>query len=121
MTKYAKVIDDTSKRCEVGLGTNAEFYRRIGMTVQEVEQAYDGNWYLAGYAPVKPEPTILEQIEALENSITARNIREAILDPEGWAATRIASINAQIEELRKQLNGPAEESDGSDDSEEEEM
>ena len=51
----------------------------------------------------KPPPTALEQIEALENSITARNIREALLDPEGWAANRIASINAQIEELRKQL------------------
>lgn len=51
----------------------------------------------------KPPPTVQEQIEALENSITARNIREALLDPEGWAAQRIASINSQIEELRKQL------------------
>ena len=59
--------------------------------------------YKDGQIIPKPPPTVLEQIEALENSITARNIREAILDPEGWAANRIASINAQIEELRKQL------------------
>lgn len=51
----------------------------------------------------KPPPTVQEQIEALENSITSRNIREALLDPESWAAQHIASINFQIEELRKQL------------------
>ena len=103
MKKYAKITNETTKECSVGLGTNAAFYRKIGMTEMDVEQSYDGRWYLAGYAPAKPEPTVLEQIETLENSITARNIREAILDPEGWAANRIASINAQIEELRKQL------------------
>ena len=103
MTKYAKITNETTKECSVGLGTNAAFYRKIGMTEMDVEQSYDGRWYLAGYAPAKPEPTALEQIHDLENSITPRNMREAILDPEGWAANRIASINAQIEELRKQL------------------
>lgn len=103
MKKYAKITDNETKECSVGLGTNAEFYKRIGMTELDVEQAYNGKWYIAGYAPAKPEPTVQEQIEALENSITARNIREALLDPEGWAAQHIASVNSQIEELRKQL------------------
>lgn len=103
MIKYAKIINEETKQCSVGIGSNTAYYQKNGMTEQDVEQAYDGNWYLAGYAPAKPEPTVQEQIEALENSITARNIREAILDPEGWAANRIASINGQIEELRKQL------------------
>lgn len=47
-------------------------------------------------------PTIQEQIDALENSITARNIREAFLGDE-YALNKIASIEAQIAELRKRL------------------
>lgn len=53
MIKYAKIIDNTTKLCEVGTGTNAEFYKSIGMTEQDVEQAYNGQWYLQGYAPKK--------------------------------------------------------------------
>ena len=54
MKKYAKVIDEETKLCEVGLGTNSEFYASLGMKKQEVEQSYTGDWYLAGYAPKKP-------------------------------------------------------------------
>ena len=54
MKKYAKVINEETKACEVGLGTNTAFYQSIGMTEQEVEQAYDGCWYVQGYAPKKP-------------------------------------------------------------------
>lgn len=48
------------------------------------------------------EPTIQEQIEILENTITARNIRSAIQGDE-FALNKIAKIEAQIEELRKKL------------------
>jgi len=48
-------------------------------------------------------PTIQEQIVALENMITARNIREAFLGDE-FALNRIATIEAQIAELRKKLS-----------------
>lgn len=65
MIKYAKVINEETKLCEVGLGTNSAFYKSVGMSEMEVEQGYDGSWYLAGYAPVKPEPTIAEQNEAI--------------------------------------------------------
>ena len=64
MKKYAKVINNETKLCEVGTGTNSAFYQSIGMTEMEVEQAYDGSWYLAGYAPAKPEPTKEEQRQA---------------------------------------------------------
>lgn len=66
MKKYAKIINEETKACEVGLGTNSTFYQSIGMTEMEVEQAYDGSWYVAGYAPVKPEPT-KEEIQALRS------------------------------------------------------
>ena len=62
MKKYAKVINEETKACEVGLGTNKAFYQSIGMTEMEVEQAYDGNWYLKGYAPQKP----LDELKALK-------------------------------------------------------
>lgn len=54
MLKYAKVVNEKTKLCEVGLGTNSDFYKSIEMTEQDVEQAWDGQWYLKGYAPKKP-------------------------------------------------------------------
>ena len=66
MLKYAKVINEETKLCEVGDGTNSAFYQSIGMTEMEVEQAYDGFWYVAGYAPEKPAPT-KEEISALRD------------------------------------------------------
>lgn len=67
MLKYAKVINEETKACEVGIGTNAEFYKSIGMTEMEVEQAYDGSWYLKGCAPEKPAPTYEEVDKARED------------------------------------------------------
>lgn len=64
MKKYAKIINEETKACEVGLGTNTKFYQSIGMVEMEVEEAYNGNWYVAGYAPAKPEPTKEEQQKA---------------------------------------------------------
>ena len=70
MLKYAKVINEETKLCEVGLGTNSAFYQSIGMSEMEVEQAWDGSWYLKGYCPEKPEPTIEEksnQVKSIRN------------------------------------------------------
>lgn len=51
---YALIINEQTKQCEVGTGTNKDFYQSIGMTEMEVEQAYNGQWFLKGYAPEKP-------------------------------------------------------------------
>lgn len=61
MLKYAKIINEQNQ-CEVGLGTNTDFYQSIGMQEMEVEQAYDGSWYLLGFAPERP----LEELKALK-------------------------------------------------------
>lgn len=63
MIKYAKIINEETKECNIGLGTNVEFYKSIGMTEIDVEQSYDGKWYVVGHAPVKPEPTEYEQMQ----------------------------------------------------------
>lgn len=54
MKKYAKIVNEKTKACEIGLGTNASFYQSIGMIEQEVEQGFNRQWYLLGYAPKKP-------------------------------------------------------------------
>ena len=51
MYKYVKFNEENGLCTEVGTGTNTEFYKSIGMTEMEVEQAYDGSYYLKGYAP----------------------------------------------------------------------
>ena len=50
---YCKYDNETKKCLEVGIGTNTEFYKSIGMIDMEVEQAYDGSYYLKGYVPTK--------------------------------------------------------------------
>ena len=51
---YAIIINEETKQVSVGTGTNVEFYKSVGMSEMEVEQAYDGSWYLKDYAPEKP-------------------------------------------------------------------
>lgn len=53
MLKYAKIINE-EKQCEVGIGTNISYYKSLGMTETDVEQAWNGSWYIKGYAPEKP-------------------------------------------------------------------
>lgn len=57
MKKYARIIDDKTKEVQIGVGVNDEYYIEIGMTLMDVEQAYNGGWYVKGYAPVEPELT----------------------------------------------------------------
>ncbi len=61
MLKYSKIINEQTKQCEVGIGTNAAFYESIGMEQMDVEQAYNGTWYLTGFAPKEPEKTYQEK------------------------------------------------------------
>ena len=61
MIKYAKIINEETKQCEVGVGTNKNFYTSIGMEEMEVEQDYVGNWYVKGYAPQKPEKVVKQE------------------------------------------------------------
>lgn len=57
MEKYAKITDENTKQVQVGVGCSDNFYIEIGMTPMDVEQAYNGDWYVKGYAPQLPPPT----------------------------------------------------------------
>ena len=105
---YAKITNEETKEVSVGLGTDVEFYKSIGMADMEVEQAYNGAWYLKGYAPQKPEPTPQEQILALEAQITDRNIRCALLGDQ-YAIDRITEIENLIANLREKIPVQGEE------------
>lgn len=61
MKKYAQIIDNKTKLCNVGIGTNEKFYKSIGMELLDVEQAYNGQWYLEGYAPSQPLEELKEK------------------------------------------------------------
>ena len=107
MKMYAKVINNETKQCEVGDGTNSAFYQSIGMTEMEVEEAYDGSWYLEGYAPTKPEPTKEEQQKARENAYRAEvdpiTCHINRLKDEEQTAEIIAEIASLIEERKAKV------------------
>ena len=104
MKKYAKIVNEETGLCEVGAGTNTSFYASIGMTEMEVEQAYNGQWYLKGYAPAKPEPTLEEQVAKLEAETgLTRVMREMVLTENSGASDYVKAKAQEIEELAKQL------------------
>ena len=67
MKKFAKILDNESKLCSIGIGTDTEFYRSIGMSEMEVEQAYNGQWYVKGYAPEKPTEQKEAEVRSIRN------------------------------------------------------
>lgn len=81
----AKVIDKNTKQCEVGLGSNISYYKSKGMTEMEVEKAYDGKWYLKGYAPEKPQSIKEREIKA---------VRDSMINDMTW---RVERVNEQRE------------------------
>ena len=104
MIKFAKVINEETKECEVGLGTNAEFYKSLGMEEQDVEQSYLGAWYLKGYAPIKPQPTLEEQLIQLEQEYQMnRWQREAILAPNSPYSEFTKKRAQELEDLAEQI------------------
>lgn len=106
MIKWAKITNQETKVCDVGLGTNIEYYKSIGMTEQDVEQAYDGQWYLVGYVPSKPEPTLQEQLIEMErNTGYTRAIRELILAEGSGASEYVRNKAQEIENIAEQIRG----------------
>ena len=98
MKKYALVVDEETKLCRIGSGANSAFYQSIGMTEMEVEQAYDGSWYVAGYAPVKPDAEVkAERIAELE----------AYLSSTDWYAIRESETGVDIPADVKQARADA--------------
>lgn len=109
MKKYAKIVNQETKLCEVGLGTNVEFYESLGMTEMDVEQAYNGSWYVKGYAPEEPAPTEEEQRQKRELAYTLE------VDPITCHIQRLSDeeqteeVIAEIEALKQERSEKVEE------------
>lgn len=69
MLKYAKIINEETKECMVGVGTDSEYYESIGMEEMDVEEAYNGSWYLSGHTP---QPSVEYQNEQIRQQRQAR-------------------------------------------------
>ena len=80
MKKYARIVNEETKAGEVGLGTNSAFYQSIGMSEMEVEQAYDGAWYLKGYAPEKPIEEKKAEVRAVRNQYLEQTDKVMLAD-----------------------------------------
>lgn len=119
---YAKIVNEETKQCEVGLGTNSAFYQSIGMTEMEVEEAYNHLWYIKGYAPEKPaKETAQEKITELKAQLVATDYvanklieAYALNDMELFEMYRAKykdkieerkAIRAKIDELEEMING----------------
>ena len=80
MLMFAKIINEETKACEVGTGTNTDFYKSIGMSEMEVEQAYDGSWYVKGFAPEKPVEELQAEVRAVRNQYLEQTDKFMITD-----------------------------------------
>lgn len=104
MIKYAKVIDEKTKKCSVGEGNDDNFYKSIGMTKLDVELAYDNTWYLKGYLPEKPEQKLEEKVSIAESETgLTRVIREIVLSDSINVSDYIKNKALEIEDLAKDL------------------
>ena len=83
MKKYAKIYNEDTKGVLVGLGTNTVYYESIGMTEMDVEEAYDGNWYVAGYAPQKPQELIKQEKLIAAKSERAAYVSKIVVEVDG--------------------------------------
>lgn len=101
MKVYAQIIDEETKQVNIGTGTNTTFYKSIGMTEMEVEQAYDGSYYLKGYAPTKSLDELKSEKLSELTSITSKFDNQLVNTDMIIKSSLGFSINA---DLRSQNN-----------------
>ena len=102
--KYARIINEKTKEVCVGLGNNVEFYKSIGMEEIDVEQAWNGAWYLKGHAPKKSEPSTEEKVKAKESQTgLTRAVRELVLAEGSGASDYVKQQAQEIETLAAPL------------------
>lgn len=119
MIKYAKVVNEETKLCEVGLGdplavfregndpetgeqtisTVGDWYASLGMSEMDVEQDYNGDWYVAGFAPPPPETKTVRTFSKFQIWVATREL--PIMKGDGtqttvWAAFEDFLLNAGL-------------------------
>ena len=106
MIKYAKITDDEKGLCEVGVGTNEEFYKSIGMTELDVEQSeVDSQWYISEKCPRFTEDDLArnEQERIAMLKMTPRDFLLAITSM-GVEWVQIKALMAENPQVEIELN-----------------
>jgi hypothetical protein len=109
MIKYAKITNQETGLCEVGLGTNTSFYQSIGMEQLDVQQSdIDGNWYLSHMCPMKTdEEKELEEKERIAMlSLTRGDVFRGLLLARGITRLMLRGMienNEQLTEVQKEM------------------
>ena len=98
---YCKYDNETKKCLEVGTGTNTDFYKSIGMEDLEVEKAYDGSYYLKGYAPNQNLDELKSEKLSELTSITSKFDNQLVNTDMIIKSSLGFAVNA---DLRSQLN-----------------
>lgn len=97
MKKYAIFENKEIKQVNIVEG---KLISLLHAELMDVEQAYNGNWYLVGYAPKKPQPTVEEKLAELENKYQMpRVLREIILANPNMYSQFIVGRAKELEEL----------------------
>lgn len=112
MKKYAKIINEKTKECMVGLGTNIDFFKSMGMKEMDVEQAYNNAWYVKGYAPKKPNELQIAELEKQIEELNNKMLRDIIIlndenasqEEKEQAQTYFNNKLAQKQELIDRIN-----------------
>lgn len=109
MIKYAKILDEKTKQCLVGIGTNIDFYKSVGMTEMDVEQAYNNAWYLSGYVPAPtPEEITQARIAELKSELNSTDYKIIKCSECSLAGVElpydIAELHAERQALRDEIN-----------------
>lgn len=66
-----KILNNETGLCQVGLGTNIQYYKSLGFIELDVEQSeIDGNYYLKSKCPHKTEEELIQEREDLINHLT---------------------------------------------------
>lgn len=109
MIKYAKVINEDTGLCEVGIGDNIQFYQSIGMTEIDVQQSdIDDCWYLTEFCPMKTE----EEKEQEERnriamlSLTRGDVFRGLLQAKQITRAQIRAMiegNTSLDEISKEM------------------
>ena len=96
---YYKLLDNETYEVLVGIGDDVEFFISFGYTQYgEVEKAYNGKWYLNGYAPEETADEIAVREAKARIASAEENLR--LTD---YIGVKIAEGAATREEYAEQL------------------
>lgn len=107
MIKYAKVVNKETGLCEVGIGSNTDFYKSIGMVQLDVKQSdIDSKWYLVEKCPMKTdeEKQKEEQERIAMLKLTRGDVFRGLLQAKGITRAMLrATIEAMPETTQEEI------------------